>query len=111
MTQIDVIFDVYFLIHRPLALNRILPIMFLFLGPPRPYLSPMVTSRGGNLILNRISNSVDRPVIEKFDEKYRYFGFFGWFNRRFILECEEQWFDPSSEPFEGPFKMPTKMKI
>jgi hypothetical protein len=53
MTQIYASFDIHFLIHRPLALNCIVPILIPFLRLPRPDLRPMVTSRGGSLILNR----------------------------------------------------------
>jgi hypothetical protein len=35
----------------------------------------------------------------------------GCLNRRFILECEAESFDPLCEPFEGLFQKPTKMKI
>jgi hypothetical protein len=35
----------------------------------------------------------------------------GGLNRRFILECEAQSFDPFCEPFESPFQIPTKKKI
>jgi hypothetical protein len=37
-------------------------------------------------------------------------GSLGWLNRRFILECEPQCYDPSCEPIEGPFQLSTTLE-
>jgi hypothetical protein len=53
LAQICLISDLYFLIHGPLPLNRIVRILMPLPRPPRSYLSPMETRLGSNLILNR----------------------------------------------------------
>jgi hypothetical protein len=115
----------------------------------------MVTSRGGNLILNRYDaissksetttslpsvfaaacrddairlhfrclchrrsfQSSQYPILltglasKSFHKKTEILVSLGCLNRRFILERKAQCFDPSCETFEGPFQIPTKLKI